>query len=456
MICSRGSSRTRCLAVGLFAILALTGCSSDGTGTDQNAAGNVAGFQGIAGSGVGPWVGIGGGGGGVAAGAGGQTEPFAEAGSTQPAAGAGGIESAAGSGGQAGAAGRAAVAGSSDDADTAGSVDAGIAGSGDAEFDACMASLKQRCMYDEMETACSSMITPTIPLTDGSTWGNTELLAGPYGGYVEWNEGADFANVMNPGELTCDIAAGAFMEPASVTADVLDLRGQDLTLYTVFRPACTREGEKYPVITWGNGTCGQAGGYGSFLVKVASHGFYVFAANSRWTGSGIEILHALDLAAELNDDPDSVYYQKLDLDRIGVMGHSQGASGTQAASSDPRIKSVILWNGGDAAAVNKPVMAISGERDIGNPSVMTLSSEVNLASQPAAWLYYHQVLLTGGGMTGHLTVMEQPERVWEPALAWFQYTLNDDPAARDMLLGDSCGLCTRTDEFEYGHNSHLK
>lgn len=307
------------------------------------------------------------------------------------------------------------------------------------------------CAYDETETACASLLTPAIPLTSGETWGDLELQGGPYGAYVEWNAGMDFANPVNIAEGTCNVLAGVFGEPESVTADILDLRGQELSLYTVFRPACMKDGETYPVITWGNGTCGQSGGYASLLATLASHGVVVIAANSRFTDAGnLEMLRALDFAAAANEDPTSALYQKLDLSRIGAMGHSQGASATANAASDPRIKATILWNGGTRVAPAKPFLAVSGDRDTGEQTVANLSSFVEGAEQPGAWIFYHKVLETGGNVTGHLTLMEQPERVTDMTVAWWKYMLQDDEEAKKMFVGDDCGLCNNEEEYEYG------
>ena len=323
------------------------------------------------------------------------------------------------------------------------------ADAGDSAFEACTKALKAKCVYDVPETACSSLMTPEIPLSDGTTWGNIELMQGPYGSYVEWNEGADFANPENLLEATCNMVTALFGEPQSVTDDILDLNNQDLKLYTVFRPACMKKAETYPVITWGNGTCGQVGGYAALLSTVASYGFVIIAANSRWTDQGNnEMLKALDFAKAANADSSSIFYQKLDLSKVGAMGHSQGGSATAHAASDARIKAVILWNGGTSAS--KPFLAVSGDRDVGSNTSTSMASAVNGAAQPGAWLYYHKVLETGGGMTGHLTLMEQPERVTDPAIAWWKYMLNGDVEARRMFIGTDCGLCNKKDEYEFG------
>lgn len=319
----------------------------------------------------------------------------------------------------------------------------------DGSFEACVEALKPECGYDEKATACASLRTPVIPLTSGETWGDMALKAGPYGGFVAWNQGEEFRNPVNVAESTCSFLAGAFAEPQSVTDDILNLRGQDLGLYTIFRPACMKDGEKYPVITWGNGTCGQSGGYASLLATLASHGFVVIASNSRFTDAGNkEMLRALDFAQALNDDPDSLYYQRLDLDKIGAMGHSQGASATANAASDPRIKAIILWNGSRSGS--KPFLAVSGDRDIGGVTPANMAEAVEKSTLPAAWLYYHQVLETGGSVTGHLTLMEQPERVVEPTVAWWKYMLNGDQEAKKVFEGDDCGLCNKAEEYEFG------
>ncbi|MCP4600502.1 MAG: hypothetical protein GY847_08215, partial [Proteobacteria bacterium] len=201
------------------------------------------------------------------------------------------------------------------------------------DFESCIASLKD-CNFDDLETPCGSISTIPIPLTGGGTYGPYVIEAGPYGSYVEWNEGEDteFVNPVNNSEPGCDtFGVLVFGEPPSVNREMLNLRGMKFRLYTIFRPACMKEGEKYPVITWANGTCGQSGGYAALLTTVASHGYVVIASNSRWTDSAPTDnvqLRTLDYAKTLNEDPDSIYYQRLDMDNIGASGHSQGSMAT--------------------------------------------------------------------------------------------------------------------------------
>jgi hypothetical protein len=131
------------------------------------------------------------------------------------------------------------------------------------------------------------------------------------------------------------------------------------------------------------------------------------------------------------------------------MGHSQGGMATITAASDPRIDSLIIWNGGSDAV--KPFLAVSGDTDIGSPTAAGLRASVEASSQPSAWLFYHQVPQTGS-VSGHLTLMNQPERVVEITVAWWDYQLKGDMAARSFFVGDNCGLCDKDAEYEYGAN----
>lgn len=187
--------------------------------------------------------------------------------------------------------------------------DGGEAGARNSEFDTCMAQVKPLCVAKEMNTAalmeqsCKAVQAIPIPLSDGGVHGPKTLSAGPYAARIEWNEGAGtiFANEVNFFEEICvPIGIDTFWEPQSVNDELKNLRGVDWSLYTIFRPACFKKGEKYPVITWANGTCGEIAGYATYLSALASYGYVVVAANSTWTATaptdGVQ-LRALDYQA---------------------------------------------------------------------------------------------------------------------------------------------------------------
>lgn len=301
------------------------------------------------------------------------------------------------------------------------------------------------CMPGAMEP-CKSYEDP-----DGAQF---ELSAS--GSVMEANVGIGFETDLAAGDAdggaTCSGFALIFGQDAETTATLLDTMDLDFALFTVYRPAILEEGKKYPLLTWGNGTCAQPEGYGTLLRYVASEGFIVVAANSRWVGGNEAMTKALDFMFAANEDESSPYYGLIDTDKVGAMGHSQGSGATRAASSDERIKSVILFNGGTSA--NKPFLAISGDRDIGMPTVDSYATGADGADQPGAYLFFHEVPKSGN-LDGHLTLMTQPERVTDLTVNWFRYTLEDDADAKAQFVGDDCGLCGEMDAFEYGANSML-
>jgi hypothetical protein len=275
-----------------------------------------------------------------------------------------------------------------------------------------------------------------------------ELQLGPYGGQMDQNVGVGFEAPGDAGnnDLFCPIFAAAFGEDPTATERLLDVTNLKMELHTVYRPVNWPQG-KVPIVTWGNGTCAQPEGYGSLLRYIASHGFFVVAPNNRYVGDGSPQRKAVDYAFAANMDSSSPYFGKLDTDKVIAMGHSQGGMGTAAASSDARIKAAILFNGGSSAP--KPYLAISGDRDIGG-SLDALRSAVMGSSQPkTAWLWYHMIPGTGS-LSGHLTLMTQPERVAPASVAWAKYILLDDAESKTWFAGTSCKLCGKAAEFEFG------
>ena len=276
------------------------------------------------------------------------------------------------------------------------------------------------------------------------------ITLGPAGASIDPNVGKGFENAIASGDsdnnFSCNLFAATFGQDPEVTKRSLDITGLKMDLYTVYRPTNWPAEQKLPIISWGNGTCAKPEGYGALLRYIASHGFFVVAPNSRWVGSGSAQRKAIDFALAANKDPQSPYYQRLDPTKIAAAGHSQGAGGTEAASSDSRILNVILFNGGGSP--NKPFLTVSGERDLGSPTVATMQRRVD-AGTKAAFLYYHMIP-GNGGSDGHLTLMTQPERVTGASVAWFKYLLSADPESKDWFVGTSCKLCNQTASYHVG------
>jgi hypothetical protein len=98
-------------------------------------------------------------------------------------------------------------------------------------------------------------------------------VVGPFEVLVEENVGVGFENPINandrPGAGFCAIFAASFGGDQADTAEFVALPPDlDIALYTLFRPARLAEGQRYPVLSWGNGTCALPAGYGPLLRHV--------------------------------------------------------------------------------------------------------------------------------------------------------------------------------------------
>ncbi|MDD4193960.1 MAG: hypothetical protein PHW37_01670 [Acholeplasmataceae bacterium] len=81
---------------------------------------------------------------------------------------------------------------------------------------------------------------------------------------------------------------------------------------------------KYPIVLWANGTGSTSDTYKAFFKHLASWGFVVVGNDDKNTRSGSSLNKTIDLLIEENGNKDSIFYQKLDLNNIGIGGHSQG------------------------------------------------------------------------------------------------------------------------------------
>jgi hypothetical protein len=267
--------------------------------------------------------------------------------------------------------------------------------------------------------------------------------AGPFEVLVEENVGVGFENPINandrPGAGFCALFAASFGGDPAETAEFVALPPDlDIALYTLFRPAQLADGQKYPVLSWGNGTCALPAGYGSLLRHVASHGFIVIAANSRWVGSGEPQRGGIDWLLQENERADSALFGKVDAERIGAFGHSQGGAATGIVGGDERVDTTILLNGGGTGDLNGPTFLLTGVSDL-NPG--GVRSAYDGARVPAAFINLE--------MSDHITLITEPARVSGSVTAWFRYQLLGDAESRAWFVGDDCTLCDPAAPWEF-------
>jgi hypothetical protein len=264
---------------------------------------------------------------------------------------------------------------------------------------------------------------------------------GPCKVVVEKGVGEKFRNNVSDDTAFCSmfIAAAAAADP-NANPDVINQlttypADMDRGLYTLFRPETLEEGKKYPVLTWGNGTCSQPLLFEELITHVASHCFIVIATNTRQTASGVEMLRGVDFILSENENSSSALYGKVDTKMIGAFGHSQGSGATVVVGADARIVVTVPIQGASVSGVQAlkgPTFLIAGEKDtMVDPA--GVEQAFNAATVPAVY---------GLSMgNDHLMPGLNPSFIWDAVTAWFRIHLMNDTQARDMFYGDACKLC---------------
>lgn len=99
--------------------------------------------------------------------------------------------------------------------------------------------------------------------------------------------------------------------------------------YEIWYPTeLEKSSNKYPVVVIANGTGITASKYKSFFKHLASWGFVVIGNEDENSRSGESSSKSLDYILKLNEDKNSIFYNKIDTGNIGIGGHSQGGVGT--------------------------------------------------------------------------------------------------------------------------------
>jgi len=252
-----------------------------------------------------------------------------------------------------------------------------------------------------------------------------------------------------------------------------------LPTHTIYRPADLQRfggDNTLPIVSWGNGACANAGMlFEVFLRQIASHGYLAisigpkdaplpsFAANRSEKSSqparpplpqsrDEQMVDAIDWAVKENERKDSAYYKRLNTDRIAVMGQSCGGLQAMFASSDPRVKTSVLWNSGvftnnadsmamriskvrkeDLAKLHAPIAYfIGGPTDIAHANAEDDFKRIE-----------HVPIFKANLNVGHGGTFRDAGAGWfgEVGVAWLDWQLKGSARAATYFEGIDCQLC---------------
>lgn len=145
---------------------------------------------------------------------------------------------------------------------------------------------------------------------------------------------------MTPNNYTKELKTGGDIETKYLSMGDYKVKnikkdGTEITKkYYIYYPEELKNSDKkYPIVIILNGTGVLPKKYKALFKHLASWGFVVIGNDDGSTGFGKSADETMDLIIFENSDRNSIFYGKLDLDNIGITGHSQGGAGVFTAIS---------------------------------------------------------------------------------------------------------------------------
>jgi dienelactone hydrolase len=287
--------------------------------------------------------------------------------------------------------------------------------------------------------------------------------------------GAAFAqsggDVLPPGLIARGNGTGAW---SVIVAEAVP----DLRTHTIYHPEAMGAGA-LPLVVWGNGGCYDNGlAYAVFLGEVASHGYFVVslgfpraplppdagtrspaarpAPNERRADAtqAEQMIEAIEWATLHAADPSSPYYGHIDVEHIGVFGHSCGGLQAIQTAADPRVTTALFMNSGVVTAgPSAGPMSIRVTKEAlgdfhgpvayvtGGPSDIAHANAVDDVAR-----IQHVPVFFAYDRSGHggTYFSEQDGGDYAQIAAdWFDWHLRGDADAAKTFVGEDCGLCTQ-------------
>ncbi len=204
--------------------------------------------------------------------------------------------------------------------------------------------------------------------------------------------------------------------------------------------------KKYPAVVFTNGTGVAGSKYVALFEHFASWGFVVIGNEEPETWNGVSSDKSIGYLLEQNKNKNSKFYQKIDIDNIGITGHSQGGVGvfnaiTECSNSKVYKAAVALsptneeqatlvkWHY-DLTKINVPIMMIAGTKgDFETQSVIPIEKMKSMYGK-----------IPTDKVMARKTGYEHGEMLYVAdgyVTAWLMWQLQNDMTASNAFIGDN-------------------
>lgn len=225
---------------------------------------------------------------------------------------------------------------------------------------------------------------------------------------------------------------------------------QGFSEYTVYYPSeLETTDKKYPVIVISNGSGTPVSKITAIPKHFASWGFIVIGTEEHYDWNGFSSEMCIRHLQRMNDnemigDKESIFYQKVDFENVGIVGHSQGGVGVfnaitvhenssvfkTAVSLSPtnqELAQAFEWNY-DLTKIDIPIMLIAGEG--GGDDWVVTGEQLNEIYDDIE----STKLMVRRKNTPHGETLYSANGY---VIAWFMWQLQDDEEAAKAFSGET-------------------
>lgn len=219
--------------------------------------------------------------------------------------------------------------------------------------------------------------------------------------------------------------------------------------YIIYYPKELEQNERtYPVVVFVNGTGVYASRYPTLFEHLASWGFIVLGNEDPSTWEGTSADATLEYILNENVNPNSLFYKKVDIDHIGISGHSQGGVGTFNAITVQKhhhlYKSAVILSPTeeemaeflkipyDSSKVTIPVMILAGTEN----DVISLEKMQDMYNK-----------ITTSKVIARKSNQSHGEMLYCAdgyVTAWFMWQLKGDAEAARVFLGEDAEIMSNS------------
>ena len=258
-----------------------------------------------------------------------------------------------------------------------------------------------------------------------------------------------------------DIQTGGSLEAQYLQHGAYDVKKttaraeSPISMYTIYYPSeLETMAQAYPMILVVNGTGGKATKYEPEFELYASWGFIAVGTQDKGTGSGQTTVTTLRYMLEQNENPDSIFYHRIDTENIGITGFSQGGAAVFNVLTKYDEAAYIK-----AAAPLSPVSEHTAEQttnylydsaDVKCPIMILAGTSGDFETEiviPIADLNEQYDKITAPKVMARRVGMDHDHMMYSAGgyvIAWFRWQLTGDTEAAQVFIGDTPELLTNS------------